>query len=212
MADSLTREQQQAEMFQAIGQAITGFAAIELWLCNHFALVTQMPPHMAKAVFFSARSLQGRLEMFYDAIAAAGTADGFPSLTPFLKVAANRAGQWAGTRNMLAHANVGYVDWADSKFHQQHILWDGGANDWPDPKKGLTLSDLANATLNFGRLSALLLVSYNRESGPNEPTLKECHALVLQLPTQPTQPEQRKQFLKRLSQLIPDGDYQAPLP
>lgn len=212
MQSDLTKEQASAAMYQATGRAITAFATVELWLCNHFALVTQMQPPMAKAVFFSARSLRGRLDMLESALASAVSAIGFPSLVPFLKVAGNRTGQWSGSRNMLAHGNIGYVDWAQSKYHGQAILCDSSTSDWPDPKRALTLADLEHAATNFGRLSALLMVSYNRTNGPNETTLKECHALALQLPTKATDPERRPQFLKRMSRLVPDGEYQAPLP
>lgn len=204
---NLTREQQQAMMFQAIGRAITSFATIELWLCNHFALITQMPPQMAKAVFFSARSLRGRLDMLDDAIACAGTAAGFPSLTPFLKVASKRTGQWAACRNMLAHANAGYIDWPQSKFHGQFIMWDSSTADWPNPKTALTMEELENAAGNFGRLSALLMAGYNRSTGPNETVLRECHALVQLLPTKASDPERRQTLLKRMTQLLPDGQY-----
>jgi hypothetical protein len=199
-------------MHSAVGKAITAFSTVELLLCNHLALVTQMQPHMAKAVFFSARSLRGRLDMIQDAIAAAGDVVGYPSYMPFLKVALNRAGQWAATRNMLAHANVSFVDYGQSKYCGQAILWDSSVSDWPDPKRVLTLTELEDAFTNFGRLSLLLLTAYSRGKALEETKLKECHALVVQLPTQATSPEQRRMFLKRMSKLIPDGEHKFHLP
>jgi hypothetical protein len=209
MEKPLSQAEKEAKFYEAAGRAISAFGAMEVLLCNHFALITQLQPYMAKAVFFSARSLQGRLGMLDSALAAAGSANEIPSLIPFLKTASKRTGQWSSTRNKLAHSTVSYIDWDASKYHGNYILWDGASNDWPNPKSALTIEDIEIARFNFGRLATLLLAGYNETNPPNETTLKECHELVQLLPTQACEAEKRKRIQVRFERLLPDGSYQA---
>ena len=93
MNEPLNQAALEALFYQSIGRTMSAFGIIETALCNHFSLATQMDPLLAKAVFFSARSLRGRLDMLDSVLAAAVSFNEFPDLAPFMKSASKRTGQ-----------------------------------------------------------------------------------------------------------------------
>ena len=198
---------QESVFYENIGRAVSAFGRVEICLCNHFALIGQIEPVVARVIFNSARSVRGKLDMFDALLSNQGSAVGLPSLFPFLKLAAGRIGMWSSTRNLLAHGSVAKIEMVDSKFNGQYIIVDSGSRDWPNPKKSLTRAQVEIATSNFGVLSSLLLAGYNSCSPPTEATLKECHALTEMLPKKAVESIALRDFSKRLGRILPDGEH-----
>ena len=192
----------QNEQFHAkLGYAFEMWSMVETMLCSHFSTLTTMPLERAKAIFYSARSLRGRTDMISAALDVGGSAIGFPTYFPFVKVAVNRTGQWAAFRNKMAHGRVYRAPPGSPLERLGPSYLVDALDDQASPKKPITATDLDVAAMNFSRLATLLVVGDNHPTGLDEPRLQECHALVQLLPTKPDEPETRPKIEERFRQL-----------
>jgi hypothetical protein len=83
-----------------------------------------MNPVVARRVFYSARSLQGRLDMIKAVLDVVQPKP--DSLAPFLRAAIKKAGQYGSTRNMFSHGDAVFMSPAtESPWAGQHIIVQG---------------------------------------------------------------------------------------
>ena len=92
--------QKHRDFYHAYGIAMSLWASVERGFADLFVAITGMQATVGQSVFFSARSFQGRADMF---LAATDHARTVPAGRAFLRDAMNLAKRWQSTRNQMAH-------------------------------------------------------------------------------------------------------------
>jgi len=134
------------EFYRAYGRAMASWSELERGLGTILVRVTGLSPKMAGAIFYSARSFQGRAEMVQACIPFAKTT---PAGKAFLTGLVNRAGGYAKTRNALAHDR-----------HMMHVHRSADPHltfkmtiEAPDGIVSLEIRGVTNAAQNFTYLN-----------------------------------------------------------
>lgn len=173
-----------AEFHFAYGITLANWAGVERALFYWFYRATEMSETMARAIFYSARSFNGRAEMLEAAIAHNHTLVG--DELAFIKSAIKRAWQYNSFRNRIAHGEpiMNIIELADPKAGKtsRSIDWsivEGKSTKGPDPETDVSIDRLKNAAENFHRLQSML----NDALGKNKSHQKYLE-LVRELPNQ----------------------------
>lgn len=153
-----------SEFYRAYGRAMASWSELERGLGSILVSVTGLSPKLAGAIYYSAKSFQGRADMVLACIPFAKTV---PAGRAFLTKLVNRAVAYSSIRNALAHNR-----------HMMHVLH-GRDGDLafelsivaPDGIKDLTLQGIVNAAHNFTYLNQILVLSMGRKKLIREPEL-----------------------------------------
>lgn len=139
------------EFYLAYGRAMANWAELERALCNLFIRLTGMKSDIAWDIFYSARSLQGRVDMVQVAIPYART---IPAGREFLVRATRIISSYAAVRNSMAHDPHGLqMDMTHPTGMRRYIRSTKKA----DP---VFLEHLQRAALSFAWLAILIHVSF----------------------------------------------------
>jgi hypothetical protein len=163
MADKITFEyvaQKNDEFNLAMGRAIARWSNIELGLCRWFKRITKMSHATARAIFYSASGFDGRRRMF---VAALGSAKMDAALRDYLNLLVQKAGNYSGSRNKLAHGDPLFVRLPKSRHYGTIIILEGkeARKLLPSNDAILTLENIETMTENFRFLGALIADSLN---------------------------------------------------
>jgi hypothetical protein len=189
MAIQTSKRQASEEFVLAYGDAMVQWANIEVNLAVWFRRITLMPmPETAQAIFFSARSFQGRSDMFAAAL------DHVPAESQdlaFLRDAHLKAVAYSNVRNEIAHgfAHPGSDSLAKSV-------------DWNNPG-AIALSELRNVAVNFKKLAVMLIDSHEAMKPTSPPEqLAELHERLRLLPNEAcsSEPSRNQQGRERQRQ------------
>ena len=174
--DKATRE------FETVyGAALAEWSRLEGQLFYWFQMVTGMNEKMARAVFFSARSFNGRADMLESAIDAA-TIDA--PLRDFLEAALKKAWGYSGFRNAATHGEPHVNLQRDSPTVKQIVIIQGRKMSDEAESTMITMLDLMTATVNFKQLGGLLFAARPEEL-PLPSLLETYQQRVHELPSQP---------------------------
>ena len=170
------------EFQSVLGQAVSAWALIEMYLCQHFQTITQVHPDMSRRIFYSATSFQGRSAMI-DACLKGNHIS--PAYTSFMVAAVKVARDYSRFRNSFIHAEIAGVWVPSSKHFGSFILRQGKSEEFEDKDTTITSQHLITATSNFGRLSTYLLYTLHALSAHDRAPLPKCQKLVEELPRPP---------------------------
>lgn len=171
------------EFHLAYGRALSEWAAIEQRLFFWFQHLTNMPNGVGRAVFYSAKNFNGRMDML-DAVSEKLPLD--ENTAAFLKSVSKKARQFASSRNALAHGETMFDARGQSPNYLRTILVDGKHND------GTAAAVVTAETLdiirgNFRELSRLVMDGLALAQGSphrSTPSLEKCREQVLAMPNQ----------------------------
>ncbi|MEX0955212.1 MAG: hypothetical protein WDZ83_08385 [Rhizobiaceae bacterium] len=174
-----------SEFFMYYGQAMDGWSALEGGLALWFAKLTRMPPKRARRIFYSARSFNGRAEMFEAALSVARLPKGTSAL---LKTIIKTARKYSAFRNRLAHgeANV-HTDIVDGKPTFEMLITEPQYQERMTREHGISVEDIKAANDAFRVLAGDLMMVFNGEIAAAQ--LEERRELILQRPNLPSSKE-----------------------
>jgi len=184
------------EFYTTYGQAMLMWTRVETNLALWFQAITEMPDWEATfAVFFSARSFQGRADMLQAALAVAWDDD--PELKSFAQEAIQKAASYNSARNQIAHGDLRFSE--DQRFsigHPAKYMAEGTVSH----------ENLVAAATNFQELAIILWEAHAGVStGGGGKPLSKCHARLRLLPNEAYSSEpsrkQRGRERQRLSDL-----------
>jgi hypothetical protein len=179
--DIEAQQRAHAEFHHRYGVAMAMWAQIERGLFYWFHRASGTKVGIARAVFYSSRSFNGRAEMVQSIIPVSERIS--DEERDFLKAAIKRAWGYNSFRNRLAHGEpvMSVRDLTDGETTTRSVSYIlvQGQQGSPDPKSVITRVCLANAAGNFRALSRLLMDAADKRQPP-----EECLRLVLELPTQ----------------------------
>lgn len=180
------------EFLLAYGDALLQWSNLEVLLATWFRKVALIPSwEMAYSIFFSARSFQGRADMFTAAI------DHMPDdvfWKAFARDAILKAIAYSSARNQIAHGFVSFDKSGNSTVSHPARYWLPGS---------ITLNHLRAASDNFCELRRIL---WRAEKGLTKlkggKPLEECHELLRLLPNEAcsTQPSRKQRGRERQRQ------------
>jgi hypothetical protein len=136
-----------AEFYAAIGEAMGAWADVENGLFEWFKRCTGMQEALARAVFYSTKSFEGRRDILYAAIPFSPCDEKTRS---GIRKCMLRAGQYVAFRNRVAHRHLVFTNELDPP---QFVLAEGRTVSGPY----VTIEALRIATHNFRRLSDCIL-------------------------------------------------------
>ncbi len=183
MADSLpASEDTRNEFLRRYGAAMSAWANVERELGTLFSFVTGMQPAMATQVFYSARSFNGRADMFKAALVTAETKETIKTLARAIIRKATRYNQ---CRAALAHDQPNY------DYKGGIILVQGRAQFQSDEVKKLaveqaiTMDQLQNIAVNFEAFAKIIWDVWCAMLMSKTPSLDKYHERLALLPTAP---------------------------
>jgi hypothetical protein len=163
--------------YLAYGRAMAGWSSVERSLGGVFARITHLSDPVATAVYYSAKSLQGRVEMVRAVIPFARTV---PPGREFLTRSCSLISSWSATRNRLAHdPHVLHVDQTDD-IARPKVTRKISSMKAAEP---VELEHLERAQLNFNFLAMVIAISLAQRRLLRDPELSL--ALLDLLPADP---------------------------
>jgi hypothetical protein len=163
------------KFYAAIGEAMAAWSSVEDGLFEWFKRCTAMHETLARAVFYSARSFEGRRDMLEAAIPFSP----FDEKTQIsIRKCLLRAGQYAAFRNRIAHRHMLFTYEIKPP---QFVLVEGRTLSGASANY-VTIEALKIATHNFRRLADCILAFHPEWQ---EPSVCEqgCLEEILSLPT-----------------------------
>lgn len=154
MADAPTNDSaptpQMAELFMALGKALSAWAVVEQCLGLWFQVMTEIKPLVSNDLFFAPNSFRSRIDMLKTAVQHS-TAD--EALRLFVLEVLNKAGTYADFRNSFVHST------SPTKLdmlHRPRLLPLSGALTLDKYDKGIDATHLEQAAQNFGALASCM--------------------------------------------------------
>lgn len=160
--------------YLAYGEAMGHWAELESYLGNLFVILTGLDLDKGRAIFYSARSLQGRIDMVSACLPFAKV---LPGGRAFLVQFINKVRSYSSARNNLAHdRHAIFSDWGSGgdDVHRYIESQDGAE---------IGIDQLAYVAFNFEFLSEILKVSIGHTKLVPEPELSQ--ALLDLMPVDP---------------------------
>jgi hypothetical protein len=174
------------QFYKALGSAQAAWSAMEDGLFEWFKQCTGMQTQLARAVFYSARSFDGRRDMLLAAIPFSPCDE---KTRTGIRLCVKRARKYAEFRNRFSHGHLVYLD----REIPQHMLAEGRSLDSPlheQPERNfVTCDDLRIAALNFGKLADCLL-GFHPDWQPESVCEQGCLEEIQALPTEANSLEQ----------------------
>jgi hypothetical protein len=179
-----------AVFHEELGKATAAWSSIEEGLFEWFRLCTGLEERLARAVYYSARSFEGRRDMLTAAVPF------FPcdeKTRTGIRLCIKRARQYSEFRNRISHGHIIYY----VSNPPRHVIAEGRALATHFAEQSVvTLEDLKTATINFGELQYLIL-SFHPDWQTPDVCEQGCLAEIQALPnaansTEPSSiPQQR---------------------
>jgi hypothetical protein len=175
-------EKTRKDFLRRYGAAMAAWATVERELGTLFAFVTAIKPAMAMQVFYSARSFNGRADMFRAGLIASDRSEAVKAIS---RAVLRRAKSYNEFRAKLAH------DLPNYDYKGGIVLVDGKAQFQSDEVKkkavdqAITMDQLATIAENFERLGVLISHLWQTVSADKKPSLDIFHERLLRLPTDP---------------------------
>jgi hypothetical protein len=189
---------------EAFGQALIQWGVIEQRLCFWFHRITAMNEKMARQIFYSVSSFNGRSRMFRGAVLASNWP---PYAVGFLETAISKAINYDSFRNHIVHRETKFDADPTSPNYKKYILVEGKLATLAEPidpdAEIFTLADLQTARDNFRELARLIMDGY--ECAHEPAGLQECHKLVHAMPSRAhsNEPNQKPLILPPLPEPSP---------
>ena len=134
------------EFHRALGEAQAEWSSVEDALFEWFKQCTGMPAQLARAVFYSARSFEGRRDMLRAVIPFSRCDE---KTRTGIRLCMTRAGQYVPFRNRMSHGYPIFLGGEKPQF----ALTEGRSLDGPVENAGyVTVDDLTIAAVNFRKL------------------------------------------------------------
>lgn len=166
----------------SLGETLGHWARVESFFMRHFALLTALEHKMARRLFYSARSFQGRVDMLAAAAAASNAKDGHKA---FVRAAIKKAREQSGFRNRLAHGETVFIAGSGTRYSGQYVLVEGKTDFDPFEDEAVTKAQLDTAGENFHVLAGALLFATMCDWGDAASDPQGYLRLVRALPNQP---------------------------
>jgi hypothetical protein len=168
------------EFFHSYGVAMAEWAGLERSLSRWFLAMTKMPEPLARSIFYSARSFNGRADMVQAAIGFC-TQPQNASAVAVVKAGLKKAWAYSGFRNSMTHGEAILNVGPDGNYYS--IVQ--GKEHLSDPATPILLNDLIVAAENFAALKTSLAGSVPDASRKPQKTLEQYLALIEALPKVP---------------------------
>lgn len=182
--------------YSQYGSTLEAWGRIESELSDLFAKITRMPRKRASKIFFSARSFNGRADMFEAALSAVRLDKETRSL---LKTIIKKARTYSGFRNKLAHGQLNvFAETVDGEFGFKMFI-----SEHTDATTGYSAEDLQAAEKLFRALFMDVLAVVKDQPEPSPETRRE---LILQ---RPKLPHSRATFQNRSKRKSPPRSSRA---
>jgi hypothetical protein len=140
-----------AVFHQQLGKAVAAWSTIEDGLFEWFKHCTGLEERLARSVFYSARSFEGRRDMLSAAIPFSSCDE---KTRTGIRLCIKRARQYSEFRNRISH---GHIIYTYIGVAPQHVITEGRALSGAPNTSYVTLEDLKAATINFDGLAYCLL-------------------------------------------------------
>lgn len=175
--DNPDRQKALAIFHEHLGKTTAAWSRIEDGLFEWFKLCTGLEERLARAVFYSARSFDGRRDMLSAAIPFSPCDE---KTRTGIRLCIKRARQYSEFRNRISHGHIVYCVGTVT----QHVITEGRSlssarKDWSTIT---TLEDLKVATINFEGLEYCLLgfhPEYQETAVCEQGCLEEIQALPI---------------------------------
>lgn len=170
------------QFHQLYGATLAEWSRLEGQLFYWFQVLTGMNEKIARGIFFSARTFNGRADMLEAALDATHP-DG--PLRAFLIAVLKRARGYSGFRNAATHGEAHINLQRGSPAAGQMVIIQGRKVSEEAEETMITMQDLAAAQKKFSVLANNTFSALPRQGIPHTPALLQtCRELVLQLPSQ----------------------------
>jgi hypothetical protein len=192
----------------AYGEALLEWSYVENRLFRWFRHLTKLDDVMSRAIFFSARSFQGRSDMLAATIPHASFSGlKGPVARQIIEETLKKADVYSAFRNSLAHGSV-IAEYSENG--RREVLVQGKHPPHLQSETGIEIGKIKIAGENFAELSNALSFSLRMYSIANRPKarlrqLRECHERLLLLPNEPESATPSQKQLGRLRQRQSDA-------
>jgi hypothetical protein len=164
------------EFHRALGQAQAAWSSVEDGLFEWFKQCTGMHAQLARAVFYSARSFEGRRDMLAAAIPFSQCDE---KTKTGIRLCIKRAGQYVQFRNRMSHGHLIFL----GGEKPGHALTEGRSLDGPvETAHYVKVDDLTIAAVNFGKL-ADCIIGFHPDWQPPPVCERGCLEEIQALPT-----------------------------
>lgn len=172
----------EANLYETLGKAMSEWSGVEGSLLSLFQIHTSMPHALARRVFFSARSFNGRADMLS---AAAVGSDQSDDLKDYTKAVITKARQYSAFRNALAHGHAAVIPrWAGTAYDNQGVILEERESGPPQEGRAITVPQIENAIGHFFALALITTELTAWEAHPELPPSRYA-PLVRGLPSAP---------------------------
>jgi hypothetical protein len=187
------------ELFREIGETVTEWSRLENALLDLFQVLTAMPHRLARRIFFSARSFNGRADLLR---AAAAATEAKPEFVNFTRAVITRALQYSAFRNALAHGSPIVVPPIDCPYDNQAVIVEERDFWNPHSEKPTTITDIKTARANMISLHHIsyIAAAWNGDDVGTSP--ERCAELVRQLPNPPQSKATDPSFAEEMQRLL----------
>lgn len=166
---------------EAFGRALMAWSHVEEGLYEWFKACSGIQnEHLARAIYYSARSFAGRRDMLVAAI----------PFSPFdekarhaLRLCLKRARAYSEFRNRFTHGHPIYLQGKHHERFEDEYVFAQGRTFYSEANDYISLIDLMACTANFGALADLLLGFHPSWQAPAVCEVG-CLAEILALPTE----------------------------
>ena len=140
---------------------------------------------MGRKIFYASAGFRARARMLRLAMKCVDINE--DQMREFWTEAIEKAKQYSGFRNLMAHGDILHIDDPQSKHYKTHIILQAREFWERDPKPAdvITHEQLVIADTNFRRLAECMMFVLGRDPNTTTAGAKECRQLVALLPAQP---------------------------
>jgi hypothetical protein len=173
------------DLFVSYGHAMVCWAHLEAMLYRWFALITNMPDAMCRAIYYGARGFAARAEMLEAAIEYATILSGDDTL--FLSEALKKARGYSGFRNKIAHGEPHMAVSKPGGEYKATFTVVQGRESPLNRQVSISIEDIGTAADNFRQLAVCI---HDRMPNANVGRIQfqspqECLSQVRALPNEP---------------------------
>lgn len=187
------------ELFQELGETMMEWSRVEASLMELFQRLTGMEHKMARRIFFSARSFNGRADLLRAAIATTEVDAEFVKLG---QAAVARSLQYSAFRNALAHGAPLVVPELGSPLDLEPVIVEERELFNPFKDQPTTMPALRFAKGNFELLGSFIYSGARWDGEDDELAPSKFAELIRQLPNPPQSKEADPRIAEERSRLL----------
>lgn len=191
-----------------MGRAATTWATVESSLATFFTRLTRMESTLARRVFYSARSFQGRIDMLQSVLACPTVRFAIPEERDYISLALKRATGYVFVRNAIAHDLVFFFGFDGHEHSYKHVIVEGKYDRYLGGENALTIEHILKFHKNISHL-VMLNTLFLQGKGDQE-LLAQYHAMLARLPKTPCDSTMSPSDEALLLSLLPEN-LQMPL-